>query len=72
MLDLIRFDLLNWFYEIWVLFDVESIDFMRTLDLGIFLDPKFPNPGSQIYQIPKSRNPGLTFPPQGTRVELTV
>ena len=32
MLDLIRFDLLNWFYEIWDLFDLEIIAFMRFLD----------------------------------------
>ena len=32
MLDLIRFNLLNWCYEIWNWFVVESIDFMRFLN----------------------------------------
>ena len=32
MLDLIRFDLLNSFYEIWDLFDLEIIEIMRFLD----------------------------------------
>ena len=33
MLDLIRFDLLNWLYEICDLFYLEIIDFMSFLDL---------------------------------------
>ena len=57
MLDLIRFDLLNWFYELWDLFVFETIDFMRCLDFVDVVRILFqPTRFCQFHHIPLLRD----------------